>query len=640
MGRWLRRADVAGAALFETSAVHTVEDVVLHRPDSMSESLPPAVAVDATGSTIVVRYIWNEEERTARFPAVGCDDVAGALPSAPSGPLREYEDKLKAIGLCARGMEKSDVAQRLGRSEHWVKRWWRQNPQLISKPAVAHGVLVQNAPLISFRDLELRRGFVPAATKGPSVVDLNDSVSAESLLEELVQSLHWEPARRATRDSVTGALRVRFDWQGKSMTQPGRFVAQYRGGSARLDVVLQRAAAVANIRDPCAHVFLNRYESGCVTCPQHRHDFWTCMLSLGADRVALVEHRPLLLRNGDLLVFGTQAHGLPAMPDVSGRRISVVVFYYPDAGGIERRFATTRQIGDDSDDGERCEGDGQKAAPTTKAISHAVASASGRLVDAELLGCPGISLGFAGRRVMRATTAIVVFSIGCGTLTEGNLFGLLQDNNAKDLWDIRPSGAQCAHHWAPGDAFRRTCAARMIRYRHVPLGRPDAGGIGPHLASEEGLDILARIVEACVVAGDGGHGVAILGRMEDWSECERQAVACALTSGVYGPVSVLHLSRSAIEIHPTEYQIPAWLGPPARTFSSSVASTPQMMHVEGKDILESTQAHELDDAKGSAAANSDAYGLVKPRTSPSCGLSTTAETRPSNRFARRRGGYA
>uniref|UniRef100_A0A7S0FA49 Uncharacterized protein n=1 Tax=Pyrodinium bahamense TaxID=73915 RepID=A0A7S0FA49_9DINO len=449
-------------------------------------------------------------------------DTACALPSA-GGPLRDYEDKLKAIDLCARGVEKVDIALSLGRSENWVKRWWKQDPQLISKPMVKHGPLVQNAPLQSFRDLEFHRAFACGPTEDEGEV---------SSLEELVASLAWEPARRATRCPETGKLRVRFDAAGRSLEQPGRFVTGYAGGVPRLDGLLRRVAATVGIRDPGSRVFLNRYETGNATCPVHRHDFWTAMVSFGADRVACIEERPMLLRNGDLLVFGTQSHGLPAMPDVGGRRVSVVVFFRPDACNIERRWLT---VGDERN---------AEDADSTAAKSASTASTSSRLVDSDLCGCPGISLGLVARRGLQVQKPVVVFTIGCDLLAERVFFERAQCNEVSELWDVRCSMAGVAAHWEPKQ-LRRLCAVRMLAYHWVPLGRAEAGGIARHLASDEGRDVLARLV----LSAAEGRKVAVLGHAEEWRDSERHAVASALASGDFGPLSVLHISACGVEPH-------------------------------------------------------------------------------------------
>eukprot|EP00931_Biecheleriopsis_adriatica_P108721 TRINITY_DN83049_c0_g1_i1.p1 TRINITY_DN83049_c0_g1~~TRINITY_DN83049_c0_g1_i1.p1 ORF type:complete len:237 (+),score=38.29 TRINITY_DN83049_c0_g1_i1:161-871(+) len=191
--RWSRREDV-----HDSHVTGLPEFEKLHEHVSVSPAgpaLPP--------KTVTCRYIWKNAEHTLSCPADGGDDVAGALPSAPSGALRDYEDKLKAIKLQQKGMERADIARTMGRSEHWVKRWWKLNPHQIQKPDVRHGVLVRNAPVLSFRDLELRRGF--AVEREPASADV------KPLVAELFEALSWEPARRATRHPETGELRVRFD---------------------------------------------------------------------------------------------------------------------------------------------------------------------------------------------------------------------------------------------------------------------------------------------------------------------------------------------------------------------------------------------------------------------------------------------
>ena len=71
----------------------------------------------------------------------------------------------------------------------------------------------------------------------------------------------------------------------------------------------------------------------------------------------------MLLRDGDLIVFGTQNHGVPAMsdaesriievidlhhltpprPDITDGRVSLVIFFYPDADNLERQWQTINE---------------------------------------------------------------------------------------------------------------------------------------------------------------------------------------------------------------------------------------------------------------------------------------------------------
>merc|ERR1712187_757439 len=57
---------------------------------------------------------------------------------------------------------------------------------------------------------------------------------------------------------------------------------------------------------------------------------WSAILSFGASRVFTVDGVPILLGEGDLLVLGTQRHGVPKMPAVTEGRVSVAIFWFPE----------------------------------------------------------------------------------------------------------------------------------------------------------------------------------------------------------------------------------------------------------------------------------------------------------------------
>lgn len=556
MGRWSNQTK---PGLLQST------DVLLEKPACIADE-KPSEAAPSTASSVKHRYIFKSVEASAEFPIDSQEDVAGALPSAPSGPLKEYEDKLKAIDLREKGKDKSEIATMLGRSEHWVKRWWRQQPHTIPKPKVRYAPLVTNAPLLSFRDLELRRSFAPGGDK---------------VMEELTSLLAWEPARRATRNPDTGELKVRFDSAGRSMTQPGRFVAEYKGGIATLDNILQHVTAVANIRDPGLRIFLNRYESGCATCPMHRHDFWTAMVSFGTDRIALIEDRPMLLRDGDLLVFGTQSHGCPEMPDIAERRISLVVFFRPDADNLERRWLSLSGPHSEPQDDDLI-GKEKETDPLQNSCLPS-APAVGKLVDSNLCGCPGISLGLLARREFKALSPVSVYTLGCHTLPESLVVQRLKTSGIDEVWDIRSFSCMVGSQWCPNN-MRRMCSCHSVRYIHVPLGYAEAGGMCGHVKSEQGRDTLARMV----LSASQGRQVAIMGHMECWRECERQVVARTLVSGILGPVSVLHIEPGGIECHPVDYILPKWLSPVALA-ERSIVDKPeqcQLLEEEGNHDIE------------------------------------------------------
>ena len=272
-------------------------------------------------ASVDVCYIDQGQER---FTSIArCAEGTEVVASSSSAAVRDYEDKLKAIELQRRGVEKAAVASKLGRSEKWVQKWWKQEPRLLQRPHGAQDRVFQQTPLEGFRDLEIMRKFAPDA----------------ELFETLVKKVPWRQGRVMMRDQETGDLVLRFDHRGHTIPA-SRMVADRPHDIPELDRLLQRAAAKANIRDPAARVVLNLYRDGTKQLNSHRHDYWTCLISLGAPRVLLVDNRPQILEHGDMIVFGTQMHGVPSMPSLMEGRISIVIFFHPDQDNLERRWLT------------------------------------------------------------------------------------------------------------------------------------------------------------------------------------------------------------------------------------------------------------------------------------------------------------
>lgn len=420
-----------------------------------------------------------------------------------SAAVREYNDKLKAIHLQQQGLSRAEVARKLERSEHWVKRWWRQTPELIPRPHGAQDGVFRRTPLIGFRDVEIQKDFA----------------QNRSLFETLVDSLDWKQGKVTYRDELTNELVLRFDEQGRSIPAK-RMVSDYRKGIAPLDALLQKAFFEASIRDPQARVVLNLYTDGTKQLNAHRHDYWTCLISLGAPRILSVDHQPVLLEDGDMIVFGTQMHGVPAMPDITGGRISVVIFFYPDRDNLERRWLTIlpEEIEDRDETG--------LAARELQALDSAVDSETKRRdgwrkTNSELYGdrpeLPGGS---------------TIYSIGCTySSDDGAFFRTLAAHSIGLLWDLRPpedvrdairEGRTAAAFGL--DSLREKCRGR-VRYRSWPMGTRRAGGLVPHLhATEEGASMLWRLHQASLK-----ENVCVLGLDEDWRRDDaRVSVACAL----------------------------------------------------------------------------------------------------------------
>jgi len=411
--------------------------------------------------------------------------------SGSSRAVRDYEDKLKAIELRRIGLEKSAVASKLGRGESWVQKWWRQQPELLQRPHGAQDQVFQRTPLAGFRDLEITRGVA------------RDS----SLFEVLANSVTWRQGKVMMRDPETGELVLRFDRSGATIPAK-RKVADCPKGIPALESLLRRVFAKANIHDTQARVVLNFYEDGSKTLNAHRHDFWTCLVSLGAPRMLEVDHKPYLLEDGDMILFGTQMHGVPAMPDVAEGRISIVVFFHPDRDNLSRRWLTLQSA--EADDQDKLE-EAKSAATFDEHGSTISGAALGGGTLAALRAAldsdadrnrprwrkSNAELQFLEYPRLPKTT---VFSVGCGSMGEADFMAGLIRHSIEWLWDLRDlehvgaciSDGTCASHFYP-QSLREAVRGR-VKYRHWPLGTAAAGGLTKHLfETEEGVTLVNRL---------------------------------------------------------------------------------------------------------------------------------------------------
>ncbi|CAK9045829.1 unnamed protein product, partial [Durusdinium trenchii] len=354
---------------------------------------------------------------------------------------REVSKCAGAAKNARKGLSKTEIAEKVGRSEHWVKRWWREHPATLERPVGSRDVVLKKASVNAFRDLDIRRGFIKES----------------STFDSLVKKVSWKQAKVVVRDSNTGELTLRYNEKGQSVSS-GRQVADYTGGLDFLDEILQKVFSQMNIRDPQARIFMNFYADGKDKIAAHRHDFWTCLLSFGSPRILTVDRRPVLLRDGDLIVFGTQTHGVPTMPDITDGRVSLVIFFYPDADNLERQWQTINE-----DDEE------EKSITDVRTLS----TGMDKGFKASLLWGDSKEES-TGKKLGR---------------TSGER---LSRHGITALWDFRIRETD----WSEPSSFKRACAARSISYRTYPLGRREAGGMQGHLQSEEGQDVLRRFAEA------------------------------------------------------------------------------------------------------------------------------------------------
>eukprot|EP00933_Yihiella_yeosuensis_P056288 TRINITY_DN55394_c0_g1_i1.p1 TRINITY_DN55394_c0_g1~~TRINITY_DN55394_c0_g1_i1.p1 ORF type:complete len:273 (-),score=36.10 TRINITY_DN55394_c0_g1_i1:160-864(-) len=160
----------------------------------------------------------------------------------------------------------------------------------------------------------------------PAVLYRRYATDTVGLYAECAQKMPWRQAVFRKRNYQTGEVTV-------TNIASSRQDCSYRGlhtGIPRLDKVLQRLQKELNITDPHAYLLNNFYPDGNTSIAPHQHDFWSAILSLGESRVFTLDGDPILLGDGDVIVFGTQRHGVPKMPAVTEGRVSIAIFWYPE----------------------------------------------------------------------------------------------------------------------------------------------------------------------------------------------------------------------------------------------------------------------------------------------------------------------
>eukprot|EP00928_Gymnodinium_smaydae_P063260 TRINITY_DN46901_c0_g1_i1.p1 TRINITY_DN46901_c0_g1~~TRINITY_DN46901_c0_g1_i1.p1 ORF type:complete len:649 (-),score=41.72 TRINITY_DN46901_c0_g1_i1:166-2019(-) len=507
-------------------------------------------------------YLDRGIERFVPRPCLEQNGETVALSSSSSAAVREYEDKLKAIEMQRHGLEKAVIATKLARSERWVQRWWKQEPCLLQRPHGAQDTVFQKVPLVGFRDLEITRAFA----------------REPSLFDTLLREVPWRRGKVMTRDTTTGELVLRFDRTGSTIAA-SRLVADCPRGIDALDRLLQRAFSKANIRDPQARVVLNLYTDGEQQLNSHRHDFWTCLISLGAPRVLLVDNRPLVMEDGDMVVFGTQMHGVPRMTNVSQGRISLVIFFYPDRDNLERRWLTVLDAAN-VDAAKRDEDQ-----EIEEGLTFVDDCRSGSVSSSAIPACSELE---ALRTAVNPATArtrlhwrksnaelqfmeyprlpeATVYSAGCGGLRETDLVSSLEERGISHIWDLRPGRE--GGFLIGRESLKRACRGRL-HYKEWQIGTATAGGLVRHVfCTEEGATLIFRLLSEAQNAS-----VCFLGNEAQWrSDDLRMVVGVALaTAGA----NVIHLSMclepsheeqltSTSVGHPTDFELPTHLRPDA-----------------------------------------------------------------------------
>lgn len=237
----------------------------------------------------------------------------------------EYRHRLRAMWMHQQGRCKAEVAKELGRPEGWVTSCWNMTAEQIKRPREVAKYIAE------YETRMLKEGVEPFCPPSLRRRYMSDS---SGMYEECAAGMPWRQAVLRKRNYETGEVTItKVASNRQDCTFPN-----LKTGIPRLDVMLQKVKEDFQINDPGAYVICNWYPDGNTNIAPHQHDFWSAILSFGAPRVFTLDWNPLLLGDGDLLVFGTQRHSVPKMPSVKEGRLSVAIFWYPERRHADASF--------------------------------------------------------------------------------------------------------------------------------------------------------------------------------------------------------------------------------------------------------------------------------------------------------------
>lgn len=234
----------------------------------------------------------------------------------PPGFRKDFQDSIRVAYF--RSLDQSDqkIAEQLRLPIAFVRSC--KDPATIAIPKQVpqyiadHGLRCLQDGIEPFRPAELRRNFV-------------QTKSTPSLLRALSASLKWTAAPALKRDYYTGEV-----WDTGHRLLREKASCGLHTGIPLVDNAIAKIVEEYTIDDPGAYLLCNRYKDGRAFIAPHQHDFWSATFSFGAPRVFLLDKRPLILQEGDVLIFGSQRHSVPKMSNCLGERISLSLFWYPN----------------------------------------------------------------------------------------------------------------------------------------------------------------------------------------------------------------------------------------------------------------------------------------------------------------------
>ncbi|CAJ1383748.1 unnamed protein product [Effrenium voratum] len=344
------RSSLAMIPAFAVSRLNARGCVAIAMPlQKLSDASRPA----SNEAAKVYRWIEfaNKGEQITEFDESHFQ-LEGHFESNSSEGHKVFQDRLRAIHFRKEGKTKAEIAGLLGRSEQFVAKWWQKDEREVPRPWGVHEYMSKelgsktatSAALLGedsatstaawWRDVEVRRRYA----------------ADPAIYEELLKNTEWKSSAARTRDFSTGASHVKYDKEGKMKLQGNQGAKYKQGSSPAFDQLLQQFFAEYGLADRTAGIALNWYpDDGDSVLGSHRHDCWTALFSFGHERILTIDKTPLLLQDCDLVIFGTQRHGVPKMPEVEGGRITVPIFFYPTQMQMKnsgRPSQTPRTLGD------------------------------------------------------------------------------------------------------------------------------------------------------------------------------------------------------------------------------------------------------------------------------------------------------
>ncbi|CAE7426480.1 BRIX1 [Symbiodinium natans] len=316
-----------------------LSDVARAVPVPNGQSQPAATS----SATKIYRWIEfaNKGEQITEFDESHFQ-LQGHFESNSSEGHKTYQDRLRSIHFRKEGKTKAEIARLLGRSEQFVAKWWQKDEREIPRPwgvheymskelgsktATSEATLTENSEVTTaawWRDIEVRRKY----HVDPDVYD------------ELLNNTEWKSNAARTRDFSTGASHVKYDKEGKMKLQGNQSAKYTKGSSPAFDKMLQKFFSEYGLAERTSGIALNWYPDGDSVLGSHRHDCWTALFSFGHERILTIDKTPLLLQDCDLVIFGTQRHGVPKMPEIKGGRITVPIFFYPTHMQMKKQWQT------------------------------------------------------------------------------------------------------------------------------------------------------------------------------------------------------------------------------------------------------------------------------------------------------------